>query len=544
MAAAAGPQAGATSDCGCEWQPAGAAGKCSCISIDRSRFLLCSWYILYAALVLPRAAMRAVLEADAAEASNQGCSRMFGCKRDCMRWDGRAQDKHLIILTCPMAEFSMQGPEQASSKQQFQQQASSVLAVPDHSPEDDSGSCSDSACSQASDHSSSKGPKPSSRTTSPSRQPCAAAAGVDAQPMSCSAAAAAAPYARGTPGIRVPFEGAHWGGVRSVVAVAVLVSMGLISLLPGSATRGLVPINLSTASSAAAQGQQDSSVSARAMQAGLQQQQGSSIHLQTPLLLDSRGAVKSGGDSSSSSGSSSGSEERSSKSWARQRRVGGEDVQHDWSFIVGTGLGYVASILYLCSRLSQIHKNYSRKSSEGLALVMFIMAVCANLCTGTGIILRTFTLEELKEQLPWIIGSLGTISLDMVILWQSTVYNKNALLLQQGVGSSGDGAAVHSTRHHHHHHQHRDGVERQALLQSGQQHTAVDMPGGTAGPSRGQGAAAGVSGGAAVLDGMPLAPHHRGALIGRRHAAAAAAGDLAGDGAEVVMPLVGSSSHL
>jgi uncharacterized protein with PQ loop repeat len=273
------------------------------------------------------------------------------------------------------------------------------------------------------------------------------------------------------------------------------------------------------------------------MQSGLQQQQqqqGSSIHLQTLLLLASPAAASTGGDSSSSnsSGSSSSNGGSGSKSWARQRRVGDEDEQHDWSFIVGTGLGYVASILYLCSRVSQIHKNYTRKSSEGLALVMFIMAVCANLCTGTSIILRTFTWQELKEQLPWIIGSLGTISLDMIILWQSSVYSKNALLLlqqqQQGVGSSGDGVPVHSTRHHRHH-----------------QHTAVDMPGGTAGSSRGQPAVAGVSSGAAVLNGMPLAPHPRGAMIGRRHVvAAAAAGDLVPDGADVVVPLVGSSSHL
>ncbi|WIA31852.1 hypothetical protein OEZ86_002717 [Tetradesmus obliquus] len=70
-------------------------------------------------------------------------------------------------------------------------------------------------------------------------------------------------------------------------------------------------------------------------------------------------------------------------------------------------------------RVSQIYKNYCRQSSEGLALAMFMMAVCANLCTGTGIIMRTFTVRELMEQLPWIIGTLGTISLDMVILWQS-----------------------------------------------------------------------------------------------------------------------------
>jgi uncharacterized protein with PQ loop repeat len=151
---------------------------------------------------------------------------------------------------------------------------------------------------------------------------------------------------------------------------------------------------------------------------------------------------------------------------------------------VGTGLGYVASILYLCSRCSQIHKNYSRKSSEGLAIVMFMMAVCANLCTGTSIILRTFTWVELKEQLPWIIGSLGTISLDMVILWQSRVYSRNA-------AAAGQHQQQEAADHHHHRHHH------QLLL-----HTMVDMPDGAPAPRRRHAAVPGAEG--STEDRLPL----------------------------------------
>lgn len=335
---------------------------------------------------------------------------------------------------------------------------------------DDAGSCSDSACSSSSEHSSSKQQKPLSRHPSPSRPPAA---------TSCAAAAATAgaPFSHG---LRLP-AGVHWGGVRSVIAVAVLVSMGLVSLLPASTTRGLLPVSLSSAATGQG-GAQGGSTADRAMQAGWQQQrQGSSTHLQPPhhhqQQLGSPAAV-TGSSSSSSSSRGSG--------WARQRRVGdGPDPQHDWSFIVGTGLGYVASILYLCSRCSQIHKNYSRKSSEGLAVVMFMMAVCANLCTGTSIILRTFTWVELKEQLPWIIGSLGTISLDMVILWQSRVYSRNAEAGQQQQGAVVDGGVV--RHHHHHHHHHRVGDHQHPL------HTAVDMPDGAPAPRR-RHAAAGAEG--------------------------------------------------
>ena len=148
-------------------------------------------------------------------------------------------------------------------------------------------------------------------------------------------------------------------------------------------------------------------------------------------------------------------------------------VSEDVTYILGTSFGYASSVLYLCSRVSQIHKNYSRKSAEGLALAMFMMAACANMCTGTGILLRTFTWEELKEQAPWIIGTLGTISLDMVILWQSQVYGQRKVVAGGEAGGhlprgdDGNGHHSHRSRHYHvqheqqqeegyhHHHQHQ-----------------------------------------------------------------------------------------
>lgn len=48
----------------------------------------------------------------------------------------------------------------------------------------------------------------------------------------------------------------------------------------------------------------------------------------------------------------------------------------------GTTLGYCSSVLYLTSRLSQIWKNYKRGSAEGLAISMFLTAICANTFYG------------------------------------------------------------------------------------------------------------------------------------------------------------------
>ena len=41
-------------------------------------------------------------------------------------------------------------------------------------------------------------------------------------------------------------------------------------------------------------------------------------------------------------------------------------------------LGYISSVFYLSSRLSQIFKNYMRKCTEGLSVAMFLMAISAN----------------------------------------------------------------------------------------------------------------------------------------------------------------------
>jgi uncharacterized protein with PQ loop repeat len=92
--------------------------------------------------------------------------------------------------------------------------------------------------------------------------------------------------------------------------------------------------------------------------------------------------------------------------------------------VAGTALGYLSSVLYLMSRISQLLKTYKRKSAEGLSMAMFTCAVAANLCTGTGIIMRTYDMEQLMQQVPWIIGSLGTITLDMAILAQARMYSK------------------------------------------------------------------------------------------------------------------------
>jgi uncharacterized protein with PQ loop repeat len=86
--------------------------------------------------------------------------------------------------------------------------------------------------------------------------------------------------------------------------------------------------------------------------------------------------------------------------------------------VAGQALGYLSMVLYLGSRFSQIYKNWHRKSTEGLAMAMFMAAIMANVCYGSSIVVRTYSMRQLLDSLPWILGSFGTVGLDICILYQ------------------------------------------------------------------------------------------------------------------------------
>jgi len=91
--------------------------------------------------------------------------------------------------------------------------------------------------------------------------------------------------------------------------------------------------------------------------------------------------------------------------------------------LLGDVLGWASSLFYLGSRVSQICKNISRRSAEGLSLAMFGCAIIANITYGLGILLRTYTWHNLRSSLPWILGSLGTVALDFCIFAQVMALN-------------------------------------------------------------------------------------------------------------------------
>ncbi|KAL5337033.1 PQ loop repeat-domain-containing protein [Aspergillus crustosus] len=85
-------------------------------------------------------------------------------------------------------------------------------------------------------------------------------------------------------------------------------------------------------------------------------------------------------------------------------------------------LGYFSAVCYLGARLPQIYKNYSDKSCEGLSLLFFILSLVGNLTYGAGILFHSTEKNYIIANLPWLIGSLGTMVEDVTIFAQFRMY--------------------------------------------------------------------------------------------------------------------------
>ncbi|XP_041859491.1 lysosomal amino acid transporter 1 homolog isoform X2 [Melanotaenia boesemani] len=97
--------------------------------------------------------------------------------------------------------------------------------------------------------------------------------------------------------------------------------------------------------------------------------------------------------------------------------------------IIGFSIGSVSSVLYLCSRLPQMYTNYKRKSTEGVSYFLFALVILGNTTYGLSVLLKNPEQGQaeksyLVHHLPWLIGSLGTLSLDLIISVQFMIYRK------------------------------------------------------------------------------------------------------------------------
>ncbi|RVX70254.1 hypothetical protein B0A52_05587 [Exophiala mesophila] len=85
-------------------------------------------------------------------------------------------------------------------------------------------------------------------------------------------------------------------------------------------------------------------------------------------------------------------------------------------------LGYLSAVAYLGARIPQIVKNARDRSCEGLSLLFFILSLMGNLTYGAGILFHSTESTYVMKNLPWLIGSLGTMAEDVIIFAQFHMY--------------------------------------------------------------------------------------------------------------------------
>ncbi|XP_068097844.1 lysosomal amino acid transporter 1 homolog [Hyperolius riggenbachi] len=100
--------------------------------------------------------------------------------------------------------------------------------------------------------------------------------------------------------------------------------------------------------------------------------------------------------------------------------------------IAGCVIGSVSSMFYLGSRLPQIITNFRRRSTDGLALSLFCMVILGNLTYGLSILLKNPDKGQsegnyILHHLPWLVGSLGVMTLDLIIILQFFVFGEKRL---------------------------------------------------------------------------------------------------------------------
>ena len=105
---------------------------------------------------------------------------------------------------------------------------------------------------------------------------------------------------------------------------------------------------------------------------------------------------------------------------------------------VGRVFAWACTTMYLSSRLPQIYKNFVRQSTSGLAIMLFISAFLGNTFYTLSILTSGESMDSvggreserstfLLEELPYLLGSAGTVGFDITIFIQWIHYGEGKI---------------------------------------------------------------------------------------------------------------------
>ncbi|GMF98158.1 unnamed protein product [[Candida] boidinii] len=123
------------------------------------------------------------------------------------------------------------------------------------------------------------------------------------------------------------------------------------------------------------------------------------------------------------------------------------------SYKLGRIIAWCCTFIYLSSRIPQLYKNYQRKSVSGINCILFASAVIGNLTytlsilSSSDFIYNSNKLKFFLNELPYILGSSGTIIFDLIYFYQRSLFGVNnvdfdndELVLSNSIISSISGA--------------------------------------------------------------------------------------------------------
>ena len=83
----------------------------------------------------------------------------------------------------------------------------------------------------------------------------------------------------------------------------------------------------------------------------------------------------------------------------------------------GEIISWITTAIYITARIPQILMNYYNESTEDLSMIMYILTILGN-ASYIGLI----TVDNMMENLPWLISSIVTILMDFVVIFQYYQY--------------------------------------------------------------------------------------------------------------------------
>jgi uncharacterized protein with PQ loop repeat len=94
---------------------------------------------------------------------------------------------------------------------------------------------------------------------------------------------------------------------------------------------------------------------------------------------------------------------------------------------VGLIFAWLCTVIYCSSRLPQLYHNFIRKSVDGISPLLFTFAILANLTYALSILYSDVPIgisykEFIYNEMPYLLGSLGTVFFDGIYFWQREFY--------------------------------------------------------------------------------------------------------------------------